>query len=145
MGRTERSERSGTIKSVLASAVVALSVPNPGWAAPPTTAADPSSSSIYGLLFEQATMWRERNRPDLAAQSLRKILESQPDNTEALFQLGSIELQNQRFDQVRATIARLRQIDPNDARAAELERAMALGQTDEVALAEARRLAAAGA
>jgi tetratricopeptide (TPR) repeat protein len=90
-------------------------------------------------------MWRERNRPDLAAQSLRKILESQPDNTEALFQLGSIELQNQRFDQVRATIQRLRQIDPNDARAAELERAMALGQTDEVALAEARRLAAAGA
>lgn len=145
MGRTERSERSGTITSVLASAAVALFVPNPGFAAPPTTAADSSSSSIYGLLFEQATMWRERNRPDLAAQSLRKILESQPDNTEALFQLGSIELQNQRFDQVRATIARLRQIDPNDARAAELERAMALGQTDEVALAEARRLAAAGA
>mgnify|MGYP001176241074 FL=1 len=145
MGRTERSERSGTITSVLASAAVALFVPNPGFAAPPTTAADSSSSSIYGLLFEQATMWRERNRPDLAAQSLRKILESQPDNTEALFQLGSIELQNQRFDQVRATIARLRQIDPNDARAAELERAMALGQTDEVALAEARRLGAAGA
>lgn len=90
-------------------------------------------------------MWRERNRPDLAAQSLRKILESQPDNTEALFQLGSIELQSQRFDQVRSTITRLRQIDPNDARAAELERAMAVGQTDEVALAEARRLAAAGA
>jgi tetratricopeptide (TPR) repeat protein len=121
-----------------------LSVAAPALAAPPTTA-DSSPSSIYGLLFEQATMWRERNRPDLAAQSLRKILESQPDNTEALFQLGSIELQNQRFEQVRTTIARLRQIDPNDARAAELERAMALGQTDDVALAEARRLAAAGA
>ena len=144
MARSERSGRSGAIKSVLASAVVVLSVSSPGLAAPPTTS-DPSSSSIYGLLFEQASMWRERNRPDLAAQSLRKILESQPDNTEALFQLGSIELQSQRFDQVRATIERLRQIDPNDARAAELERAMALGQTDEVALAEARRLAAAGA
>ena len=89
-------------------------------------------------------MWRERNRLDLAAQSLRKILESQPDNTEALFQLGSIELQRQRFGEVRATIARLKQIDPNDSRAAELERAMAVGQTDDVALAEARRLAAAG-
>lgn len=144
MARSERSGRSGAIKSVLAGAVVVLSVSSPGLAAPPTTA-EPSSSSIYGLLFEQASMWRERNRPDLAAQSLRKILESQPDNTEALFQLGSIELQSQRFDQVRATIQRLRQIDPNDARAAELERAMALGQTDEVALAEARRLAAAGA
>ena len=144
MRRTERSDRGGGIGSVLASAVVALSVSGPALAAPPTTA-DSSSSSIYGLLFEQATMWRERNRPDLAAQSLRKILESQPDNTEALFQLGSIELQSQRFEQVRSTIARLRQIDPNDARAAELERAMALGQTDDVALAEARRLAAAGA
>ena len=90
-------------------------------------------------------MWRERNRFDLAAQSLRKILESQPDNAEALFQLGSIELQNQNFDQVRTTIARLKQIDPNDPRAAELERAMAVGQTDEVSLAEARRLAAGGA
>ena len=145
MARSERSGgRSGAVSSVLAGALVVLSVSGPGWAAPPTTA-EPSSSSIYGLLFEQASMWRERNRPDLAAQSLRKILESQPDNTEALFQLGSIELQSQRFDQVRATIQRLRQIDPNDARAAELERAMALGQTDDVALAEARRLAAAGA
>lgn len=90
-------------------------------------------------------MWRERNRLDLAAQSLRKILESQPDNTEALFQLGSIELQNQHFDQVRETIARLRQIDPSDSRAAELERAMAVGLTDEASLAEARRFAAAGA
>ena len=90
-------------------------------------------------------MWRERNRFDLAAQSLRKILESQPDNAEALFQLGSIELQNQNFDQVRTTVSRLKQIDPNDPRAAELERAMAVGQTDDAALAEARRLAAGGA
>jgi predicted Zn-dependent protease len=145
MARSVRSGgRSGAVGSVLAGALVVLSFSSPGVAAPPTTA-EPSSSSIYGLLFEQASMWRERNRPDLAAQSLRKILESQPDNTEALFQLGSIDLQSQRFDQVRATIQRLRQIDPNDARAAELERAMALGQTDEVALAEARRLASAGA
>lgn len=104
---------------MLAGAVAVLSVSGDALAAPPTTA-EPSSSPIYGLLFEQASMWRERNRPDLAAQSLRKILESQPDNAEALFQLGSIELQNQRFEQVRATIARLRQIDPRDARAAEL-------------------------
>lgn len=145
MTRTDRSERSGALKSVLASAVVVLSASGQAWAAPPASAPADPSSSVYGLLFEQATMWRERNRPDLAAQSLRKILESQPDNTEALFQLGSIELQSQRFDQVRSTIQRLRQIDPNDARAAELERAMAVGQTDEVALAEARRLAAAGA
>lgn len=145
MRRSARSERSGRITSVLASAVAVLSVSGETLAAPPTTAEPASSSSIYGLLFEQASMWRERNRPDLAAQSLRKILESQPDNAEALFQLGSIELQNQRFEQVRATIARLRQIDPRDARASELERAMAVGQTDEVSLAEARRLAAAGA
>lgn len=145
MTRSDRSERRGALKSVLASAVVALSASGPALAAPPASPSADPSSSVYGLLFEQATMWRERNRPDLAAQSLRKILESQPDNTEALFQLGSIELQSQRFEQVRATIQRLRQIDPNDARAAELERAMAVGQTDEVALAEARRLAAAGA
>lgn len=144
MTRTDRSERRSALKSVLASAVVVLAASEVS-AAPPASADTSTSSSIYGLLFEQATMWRERNRPDLAAQSLRKILESQPDNTEALFQLGSIELQSQRFDQVRATIQRLRQIDPGDARAAELERAMAIGQTDEVALAEARRLAAAGA
>jgi tetratricopeptide (TPR) repeat protein len=140
MNQTACSGKTGAIASVLAGAVVALLLPNSAYASYPT----PEPSAVYGLLFEQAAMWRERNRLDLAAQSLRKILESQPDNTEALFQLGSIELQNQNFDQVRATIARLKQADPTDARAAELERAMAVGQTDEVALAEARRLAAAG-
>src|SRR5690349_1582977 len=118
-----RSGCTGAIATALAGAVIAFSLPNESVAAyPPTT---PDSSAVYGLLFEQAAMWRERNRFDLAAQSLRKILESQPDNAEALFQLGSIELQNQNFDQVRTTIARLKQIDPNDPRAAELERAMA--------------------
>jgi cellulose synthase operon protein C len=140
MKQTACSGKAGAIASVLAGAVVALSLPNSASASYPT----PEPSAVYGLLFEQAAMWRERNRFDLAAQSLRKILESQPDNAEALFQLGSIELQNQNFDQVRATIARLKQVDPTDPRAAELERAMAVGQTDEVALAEARRLAAAG-
>ena len=140
MKQTACSGKTGAIASVLAGAIVALLLPNSAYASYPT----PEPSAVYGLLFEQAAMWRERNRLDLAAQSLRKILESQPDNTEALFQLGSIELQNQNFDQVRATIARLKQADPTDARAAELERAMAVGQTDEVALAEARRLAAAG-
>jgi cellulose synthase operon protein C len=139
MKQTACSGKAGAIASVLAGAVVALSLPNNAQAIP-----TPEPSAVYGLLFEQAAMWRERNRFDLAAQSLRKILESQPDNAEALFQLGSIELQNQNFDQVRATIARLKQVDPTDPRAAELERAMAVGQTDEVALAEARRLAAAG-
>jgi len=140
MKQTACSGKTGAIASVLAGAVVALSLPNSAAASYPT----PEPSAVYGLLFEQAAMWRERNRFDLAAQSLRKILESQPDNAEALFQLGSIELQNQNFDQVRATIARLKQVDPTDPRAAELERAMAVGQTDEVSLAEARRLAAAG-
>src|SRR5258708_18312735 len=140
MKQTAYSGKAGAIASVLAGAVVALSLPNNASASYPT----PEPSAVYGLLFEQAAMWRERNRFDLAAQSLRKILESQPDNAEALFQLGSIELQNQNFDQVRATIARLKQVDPTDPRAAELERAMAVGQTDEVSLAEARRLAAAG-
>jgi tetratricopeptide (TPR) repeat protein len=142
MKQTTRLGRSGAFARVLAGTVVALSLPHGARAAHPPPE---SSSAVYGLLFEQAAMWRERNRFDLAAQSLRKILESQPDNAEALFQLGSIELQNQNFDQVRATIARLKQIDPNDPRAAELERAMAVGQTDEVSLAEARRLAAGGA
>ncbi|MBV8407669.1 MAG: BCSC C-terminal domain-containing protein [Alphaproteobacteria bacterium] len=140
-----RSGSTGAIASALAGAVIAVSLPHQALAAYPPATTTPDSSAVYGLLFEQAAMWRERNRFDLAAQSLRKILESQPDNAEALFQLGSIELQNQNFDQVRTTVSRLKQIDPNDPRAAELERAMAVGQTDDAALAEARRLAAGGA
>ena len=135
------SGKAGALATLLASTFVALSLPNNAQANYPSN----DGSAVYGLLFEQAAMWRERHRFDLAAQSLRKILESQPDNAEALFQLGSIELQNQDFDSVRVTIARLKQIDPTDPRAAELERAMSVGQTDEVSLAEARRLAAGGA
>lgn len=135
------SGKARALATLLASTFVALSLPNAARANYPAN----DGSAVYGLLFEQAAMWRERHRFDLAAQSLRKILESQPDNAEALFQLGSIELQNQDFDSVRATIGRLKQIDPTDPRAAELERAMSVGQTDEVSLAEARRLAAGGA
>lgn len=135
------SGKTGALATLLASTFVALSLPNAAQA----NTASTEGSAVYGLLFEQAAMWRERNRFDLAAQSLRKILESQPDNAEALFQLGSIELQNQDFDGVRQTIARLKQVDPADPRAAELERAMSVGQTDEVSLGEARRLAAGGA
>jgi predicted Zn-dependent protease len=136
-----RSRRIKAVTSLIAGVGTVFALPIVAEASFPTA----ESSPVYGLLFEQAAMWRERNRFDLAAQSLRKILESQPDNTEALFQLGSVELQSQHFEQVRATISRLRQIDPTDPRATELERAMAIGQTDEVALAEARRLAAGGA
>lgn len=135
------SGKAGALATLLAGSFVALSLPSGAQA----NAAPTEGSAVYGLLFEQAAMWRERNRFDLAAQSLRKILESQPDNAEALFQLGSIELQNQDFDSVRQTIARLKQVDPADPRAAELERAMSVGQTDEVSLGEARRLAAGGA
>jgi predicted Zn-dependent protease len=137
----KRSKRIRAVASLIAGVGSIFCPPIVAEASYPTT----ESSPVYGLLFEQAAMWRERNRFDLAAQSLRKILESQPDNTEALFQLGSVELQSQHFEQVRAIISRLRQIDPTDPRATELERAMAIGQTDEVALAEARRFAAGGA
>ena len=69
MTRMVRTHKGGAIFSVVAGAIVALSAVFQASAAPTS---DPGSW-VYGLLFEQAAMWRERNRLDLAAQSLRKI------------------------------------------------------------------------
>ncbi len=124
--------------AALAGAILAMHLSGP------VRADQPGPSPIVSLLFEQARMWRERNRLDLAEQSLRKVIESQPDNLEALFQLGLLDLQRQDLDKVRATVARLQQLNPADPRAEELKRAMILGQPDEASVAEARRLAAAG-
>jgi len=56
MKQTACSGKTGAIASVLAGAVVALSLPNSASASYPT----PEPSAVYGLLFEQAAMWRER-------------------------------------------------------------------------------------
>lgn len=144
MGRTERSERSGTITSVLAQRGRCAVRSKPGFRRRRRRPRICSSSSITWPPVRAGDHRGARIVPT-SRQSLRKILESQPDSLQALFQLGSIRVAEQAADRSRATIARLRRIDPNDARAAGSSAAMALGQTDEVALAEARRLAAAGA
>lgn len=108
--------------------------------AQPAGPAPVAAESAYDRLFQQAAQARLRNRPDLAMEAVRKILESQPDNADALYQLGELQLQTQAFDQVRATIATLRRLDPADPRAMELEHTLAFGPPDEALLAEARRL-----
>ena len=60
MKQTARSGTSGALASVLAGAVVAFSLPNETQASYPPN----EPSAVYGLLFEQAAMWRERNRFD---------------------------------------------------------------------------------
>ena len=133
--------RKACLRGSLLAAALSSTFLTSAWANTPLDA----GAAVYGLLFDQAQMWRERDRPDLAAQALQKIVASQPDNTQAHFQLGLLYLQNQEIDKVRLTVVRLRQIDPADSRADELERAIRFGPPDKMLLAEARRLAASNA
>ncbi len=133
--------RKACLRGSLLAAALSSTFLTSAWANTPTD----MGAAVYGLLFDQAQMWRERDRPDLAAQALQKIIASQPENTQAHFQLGLLYLQNQELDKVRLTIAKLRQLDPADSRADELERAVRFGPPDKGLLAEARRLASGNA
>ncbi len=109
-------------------------------AQPQATATAPSVETAYDRLFQQANQSRLRGRPDLAIEALRKILDSQPGNADALFQIGEMQIQMQDLDAARVTIAQLKKVSPADPRIGELEHTLAFGPPNETLLTEARRL-----
>ena len=79
-------------------------------------AADPGEQ----ILLDRAAYWRAQQRPEMAAGMLAKVLALNPNQPDALYQLGM--LATQRGDQAEANVyfARLRQMAASDPRAAEL-------------------------
>jgi tetratricopeptide (TPR) repeat protein len=96
-------------------------------------------------LFEQAEYWRSRGQPDRVLAAVRRILLAVPDEPDALTLAIEAAAQTSSVDAAREFLERLRRVAPgNDQRTRRAEVSISVASTGGAALAEARRLAAAG-
>ena len=96
------------------------------------------------VLLDKANYWRLKDRPDLAAEALNKLLEINPNNPEALFQYGELSVQLNKPADAQRYLAKLQQVAPDSPHIADLEAAIRAGKIGPSDLSEARRLAQAG-
>lgn len=97
-------------------------------AAPAGTAmaSDPSEQ----LMLERANYWRTQHRLDVVGDILNKLLATNPDQPDALYQQGTLAMERGDRVTARQYFDRLKRLAPGDARAAEL--IAALGQSGAV-------------
>lgn len=96
------------------------------------------------ILLDKASYWRLKDRPDLAIDALQQLLSINPNQPEALYQFGIIEVQQGKTKDAQAYLARLQKAAPGSPRIADLENAIRAGQVSPNQLSEARRLAQSG-
>ena len=111
-------------------------------AIPPALAvAAPSAKQI---LLDKANYWRLKDRPDLAVQALQQLLSIDPNNQDAIYQYGILNVQQNKVEDAKSNLAKLRQLNPSSPHIPELENAIRAGQVSPNELNEARKLAQAG-
>lgn len=105
--------------------------------AAPSRAADDLYSS---QIADQARLWQQKNRDDLAANLWRKLLASDPKHAEALIKLGIIEARSGNVGEAEALLRRATQSGAASIRLQDLSDAIksAKGSTPEVAVAAPR-------
>ena len=96
------------------------------------------------VLIEKANYWRLKDRPDLAADALKQLLEINPNNPDALFQFGMLSVQENKPADAQRYLAKLQAVAPNDPHIADLQSAIRTGKIAASDLSEARRLAQSG-
>jgi tetratricopeptide (TPR) repeat protein len=103
-----------------------------------------AAESAEEILLEKASYWRIKDRPDLVAESLNKLLEINPNNPEALYQYGMLSVQQNKGADAQRYLAKLQQVAPDSPHIADLQNAIRAGSVGASDLSEARRLAQAG-
>jgi tetratricopeptide (TPR) repeat protein len=96
------------------------------------------------VLLDKANYWRLKDRPDLAIEALTKLLFLNPNQSEALYQLGMLDVQQGKVPDARTTLSRLQKASPGSPRIADLENAIRAGKVGPSELNEARKLAQSG-
>jgi tetratricopeptide (TPR) repeat protein len=103
-----------------------------------------AAASAEQVLLDKANYWRIKDRPDLAAESLNKLLEINPNNPDALYQYGMLSVQQNKIADAQRYLAKLQQVAPDSPHVADLQDAIRVGSVGATDLSEARRLAQAG-
>lgn len=124
-------------KQTLALAVCAAMTCSAGFAA--------GTSTPQSLLIEQGYYWQGKEHPERAAEAWTKLLNLVPEQPDALYGLGLIDLQQKRLPGAQNYLARLQAIKPLPRQALQLEQDIALAPDDKQQLLEkARELSDAG-
>ncbi len=98
--------------------------------------------SAMTLLLQRADYWKEHGRMDLAIQSWRQVLNSNPNQPQALAGLArDAATQGNRQDALQL-LARLKQVAPDNSAIRDVEDLLAMGPNSGPRLAEAAKLAA---
>jgi len=118
-------------QQTLALAVCAALVAMPGLAA--------DIGTPQSLLIQQGYYWQAKEHPDRAAEAWSKLLNLAPEQPDALYGLGLIDLQRKRLDSARQYLARLQAIKPLPRLALQLEQDIALSPDDKQQLLEKAR------
>ncbi|HEV2188707.1 MAG TPA: tetratricopeptide repeat protein [Stellaceae bacterium] len=103
-----------------------------------------AAESAEQVLLDKANYWRIKDRPDLAAESLNKLLEINPKNPEALYQYGVLSVQQNKIADAQRYLAKLQEVAPDSPHIADLQNVIRTGSVGATDLSEARRLAQAG-
>jgi tetratricopeptide (TPR) repeat protein len=94
------------------------------------------------ILLEQGRYWQAHDKPDLAAQSWSKLLQTDPNQPEGLYGMGTIAVGKQQFAMASEFLARLRAAAPNSRFVPLLEQELRLAvEPAKSTLARARQMA----
>lgn len=104
-------------------------------------AAAPLAPDAAVSLLDRARLWSDRNRPQLARETLEKLFRIAPDHPDGLAALALVELRAERPAMARAALDRLRRAQPAHPAIPRIEARLRLGGADREKLALARQLA----
>lgn len=130
-----------SVSSALALGAATISVAQ---AALEDAAKEAQTEGVFQLLFDQANFWQSRGRGDLARTALSRILETDPTNVDALYQLGLLYLNEANFEDAKSLRKRLFQIPGAEQKADLLDDEIRNRQVNADVLEKARTLAKAG-
>ena len=102
---------------------------------------NPSAQTGIQVLLDQAKFWRERNRKDLEMESLRRVLELDPSQPDALYRMGQIELYDGNTAAAQKWLNELQAAAPNYEGTKSLAQQLRAGEIPQNTLAEARNAA----
>jgi predicted Zn-dependent protease len=103
-----------------------------------------AQESAEAVLLDKANYWRLKDRPDLVAESLNKLLEINPNNPDALFLYGELSVQQNKPADAQRYLQKLQQVAPDSPHVADLQAEIRAGKIGPTDLNEARRLVQAG-
>lgn len=127
------------IRVALAATLAPLATGPSYAAAPAPTATDPATA-----LLNQARMWKDRNRLDLAREALDKLFRITPDHPDALAELALLEIHADQADAARKLLARLRQVQPGHPAITRIQDLLRLSGSAKVKLRQMRQLSRMG-